>query len=101
MHRLDRYIDDIEPRLKAVIDNIPIQEEVSLQEALAAYGWVLLDSWVAWRTLRFLLSNCAFYSETSYNECKESQADRVLDKEKANYCDYFKANENLTSSEKA
>lgn len=34
--------------------------------------------------------NCAFYDLSSYNECKESSADRVLDKEKANFCDYFK-----------
>jgi hypothetical protein len=24
------------------------------------------------------------------NECRESQADRVVEKEKANFCDYFK-----------
>ena len=47
-----------------------------------------------------ICKNCAFYSETSYNECKEPQADRVLDKEKANYCDYFKANENLSNLSK-
>lgn len=55
MHILDRYIIDIEPRIEAICNAIPKQEEPSLQEALAAYGWVLLDSWVAWRTLRFLL----------------------------------------------
>jgi len=37
---------------------------------------------------------CKFYDPKSYNECKEFQADRVADKEKANFCDYFK----LTSS---
>ncbi len=42
--------------------------------------------------------NCSFYSESSYNECKESQADRVLEKEKANYCDYFRANDETSSS---
>lgn len=34
--------------------------------------------------------NCRFYSASAYNECKESQAERVLDKDRNNYCDYFK-----------
>ncbi len=55
MHRLDNYINDIEPRIKAIYDNAPKQEEPSLQVSLASYGWILLDAWVAWRTLRFLL----------------------------------------------
>ena len=42
-----------------------------------------------------ICKNCAFYDRSSYNECKETQADRVLDKEKANYCDYFKASSNI------
>ncbi|MBI2083906.1 MAG: hypothetical protein HYT76_10135 [Deltaproteobacteria bacterium] len=33
--------------------------------------------------------NCEFYDRSAYNECRESQADRVLDKEKSNFCDYF------------
>lgn len=48
--------------------------------------------------------NCVFYSLSVYNECKETQADRILDKEKANYCDYFKAktliHENKTNASK-
>jgi hypothetical protein len=32
---------------------------------------------------------CKFYDSRIYNECKESMADRVIDKEKANFCDYF------------
>lgn len=32
---------------------------------------------------------CKFYDARVYNECKESNADRVVDKEKANFCDYF------------
>lgn len=55
MHRLDNVINDIEPRIVAICNNAPKVEEPSLQEALTAYGWVLLDSWIAWRTLRFLL----------------------------------------------
>lgn len=33
---------------------------------------------------------CKFYDVNSYNECKEPMSDRIVDKEKANYCDYFK-----------
>lgn len=32
---------------------------------------------------------CKFYDPKIYNECHESMADRVVDKEKANFCDYF------------
>jgi hypothetical protein len=34
--------------------------------------------------------NCQFYDVKSYNECREPSADRVTEKEKANFCDYFK-----------
>jgi hypothetical protein len=33
---------------------------------------------------------CQFYDTKAYNECRESSAERVQDKEKANFCDYFK-----------
>lgn len=33
--------------------------------------------------------NCAFYDPGSYNECRETQAERVLVKERSNFCDYF------------
>lgn len=55
MHRLDGHINDLEPRIRAIYKYASMQEEVSLQESLSAYGWILLDSWIAWRTLRFLL----------------------------------------------
>ena len=32
---------------------------------------------------------CKFYDLGSYNECKEVSAERVFDKERANFCDYF------------
>ena len=34
--------------------------------------------------------NCEFYDAGSYNECKETSADRVVDKEKNNRCEYFR-----------
>ncbi|OFZ19874.1 MAG: hypothetical protein A2X94_14530 [Bdellovibrionales bacterium GWB1_55_8] len=33
---------------------------------------------------------CRFFDPGTHNECHESQADRVLDKERSNFCDYFK-----------
>jgi hypothetical protein len=32
---------------------------------------------------------CTFYDLGSYNECKEVMAERVVDKERTNFCDYF------------
>jgi hypothetical protein len=34
--------------------------------------------------------HCVFYAPGSYNDCKESQAERITDKERANPCDYFR-----------
>lgn len=34
--------------------------------------------------------NCKFHDKSAYNECRESQAERVLVKDRSNYCDYFK-----------
>jgi hypothetical protein len=33
---------------------------------------------------------CQFFDPKSYNECRESMADRVVEKEKSNFCDYYK-----------
>jgi hypothetical protein len=34
--------------------------------------------------------NCDFHDAASYNECRESAAERVVDKDRANHCDYFR-----------
>lgn len=34
--------------------------------------------------------NCDFYDEKAYNECRETSADVIREKERANFCDYFK-----------
>ena len=34
---------------------------------------------------------CARFDPNLNNQCAESQADRVVDKERANFCDWFKA----------
>jgi len=33
--------------------------------------------------------NCRFYDMAAYNECREPAAERVVEKDKANFCDYF------------
>ena len=33
---------------------------------------------------------CIFYDDKVYNECKEPLAERIVEKEKANFCSYFK-----------
>lgn len=35
--------------------------------------------------------NCRFYDPNSYNECRETQADPIQEKERSNFCDYFEA----------
>lgn len=37
--------------------------------------------------------NCDFYTPGVYNDCKEPQADRVPDKERSNFCDFFRFRE--------
>ncbi|MFO0687506.1 MAG: hypothetical protein U0900_02250 [Myxococcota bacterium] len=34
--------------------------------------------------------NCAHHDPSAYNECRESSAERVLDRDRANRCDYFR-----------
>lgn len=33
--------------------------------------------------------NCGFYDTNAHNSCRESQAERVVEKERSNFCDYF------------
>ena len=33
--------------------------------------------------------NCAHYDRQAYNECRETSADVVREKERANFCDFF------------
>ncbi len=33
---------------------------------------------------------CEFYERGTNNDCRESQAERVVDKERSNFCDYFR-----------
>lgn len=42
---------------------------------------------------------CDFYDQSAYNECRENSADRVLDKDRNNYCEYFQLKKNNSESE--
>jgi hypothetical protein len=42
--------------------------------------------------------NCIFYDRAYHNECTETQADRVVEKEKSNFCDYFKPSDRAGGS---
>lgn len=42
--------------------------------------------------------NCEFYDKNYNNECRESQADRTTEKEKSNFCDYFKPTSKVSGS---
>ncbi len=33
--------------------------------------------------------NCRHYDASSYNECREPVAERVVDKDRRNFCDYY------------
>ena len=36
--------------------------------------------------------NCTFHDRSTYNECREPSAERVVDKDRSNFCDYFSPN---------
>lgn len=41
---------------------------------------------------------CKFYDTSSYNDCREPTAERIVEKEKANFCDHFKLCEGLNNT---
>lgn len=46
--------------------------------------------------------NCHHYDPKVYNECKETSAEVVREKDRANYCDHFQARSgNVTAANKA
>lgn len=42
--------------------------------------------------------NCIHYDPGVYNECHEPQAERVVEKDRRNFCDYFKLGPNKSAS---
>jgi hypothetical protein len=50
--------------------------------------------------------NCTFHDLSAYNECRETSAERVVDKKAGNFCDFFQpasasANAAATAQESA
>ena len=45
--------------------------------------------------------NCRFFDPSVHNECRETQAEWVRYKDKANYCDYFEASTRMNLTRKA
>ena len=41
--------------------------------------------------------NCSFHDPSAYNECRESSAERVSDRERANRCEYFQGDDDAAS----
>ena len=59
-------------------ENVSIKEKVSRQDTCSHCN----------RDLR-CCKQCNFYDPNAYNECREVQAERIVDKERANFCDYY------------
>lgn len=45
--------------------------------------------------------NCRFYDRSAYNECGEPAAERVVEKERANFCDHFTPGPSVASGSPA
>lgn len=45
--------------------------------------------------------NCAFYDPDAYNQCHETNAERVSDRERGNRCEYFSPGSRAGGEEKA
>ena len=45
--------------------------------------------------------NCIFYDNAKHNACREPQADFVREKDRANYCEYFKFVESTGENKKS
>ncbi len=65
----------------AVLDYINVLEPLSRQEACPK----------CYRDLR-VCKMCFFYDTHAYNDCREPSAERVTDKTKSNFCNFFKLN---------
>lgn len=48
------------------------------------------DSCSKCRADTHVCKNCEHFDPSFNNQCKESSADRVVDKERSNFCDYFR-----------
>lgn len=62
----------------------------SCGKPIGADNYHRLDSCGHCRRDTHACKNCEHHDTAYNNQCRESSAERVVDKEKANFCDYFK-----------
>jgi hypothetical protein len=67
--------------------NIPLSNRVGRQDRCPHCGGDL-----------HICKNCRHYDITAYNECRETQAESVLDKEASNFCDYFSPTDKMAEA---
>ncbi|MBF0158912.1 MAG: hypothetical protein HQL58_05260 [Magnetococcales bacterium] len=63
--------------------------------ALSSHGMGREDECPACRRATRVCRNCHFYDTSACDECREPQAERVIDKERANFCDFFEPDSQL------
>jgi hypothetical protein len=39
--------------------------------------------------------HCSFYDQAAYSQCRETVPEAVIDKERANFCEYFRASSGI------
>ena len=70
----------------------------SCGKEIAINNYARLDSCEHCGRDTHVCKNCIHYDRAFNNECRESQADRVVEKEKSNFCDYFKPSDRTGGS---
>lgn len=63
MHKLDQKVRDIREKLIDILVYFKNVEDSVVATSLSAFCWVLLDSYIAWRTQRFLLRDISLSDE--------------------------------------
>jgi predicted RNA-binding Zn-ribbon protein involved in translation (DUF1610 family) len=66
---------------------IEVRERVSFREVCPGCG-----------RAQHSCRNCGFYDPAYNNQCREPMADRVVDKERANFCEYFTPGKNRVAA---
>lgn len=56
------------------------------------------DECIHCRSDLHVCKNCEFYDSKAYNECRETSADVVREKERANFCDFFSSGKGGSSA---
>ena len=70
-------------------------------EPIAPNNFHRLDSCEKCGKDTHVCKNCEHYDRTMNNECRESSADRNVEKEKSNFCDFFKPSDRAGGSAKS